>query len=58
MFILTEAAGKLVNTLILLPTHSSAKDFDQSDNTQLQEHWDVFREEQTFLAVYPALYSI
>lgn len=28
MFILTGAAGKLVNTLISLPTHSFAKDFD------------------------------
>lgn len=26
MFILTEAVGNRVNTLILLPTHSSAKD--------------------------------
>lgn len=26
MFILTEAAGKFVNTLILLPTHSSAEE--------------------------------
>lgn len=33
MLILTEAAGKVVNTLILLPTHSSAEVFEKSDIT-------------------------
>lgn len=42
MFILTEAAGKLVNTLILLPTHSSAKYFDKSDNTCSSKNTEIF----------------
>lgn len=42
MFILPEAAGKLVNTLILLPTHSSAKDFGKSDNTCSSKSTEMF----------------
>lgn len=42
MFILTEAVGKPQNTLILLPSHSSAKDFDKSDNTPSSKNAEIF----------------
>lgn len=42
MFILTEAAGSLVNTLILLPTHSSAEDLSKCDKTCSSKNTEVF----------------
>lgn len=42
MFILTEAARSLVNTLILLPTHSSAKDLSTSDKTHSSKNTEMF----------------
>lgn len=42
MLILTEAAGSLVNTLILLPTLSSTKDLSKSDKTRSSKNTEVF----------------
>lgn len=58
MFILPEAAGKLVNTLILLPTHSSAKDFDKSDNTCSSKSTEMFLKIRKILSPLFILLSI
>lgn len=42
MLILTEAAGSLVNTLILLPTHSSTEDLSRSDKTHSSKNTEMF----------------
>lgn len=42
MFILTEAAGNLADTLILLPTHSSANNLSKSDKTRSSKNTEKF----------------
>lgn len=54
MFILTEAAGKLVNTLISLPTHLSAKGLSKSDSPQNIEMF--LKLSKTILPLFIVLY--